>query len=240
MVLSVGRHSLAKPKRRWSRAIAALVVPAAAFMTAGAASFTGQRAVGGGPLCCAEVVAAPQPNTLKLIDPAQGELVVSAGAVTQDLTHALPAGVASEQGLQVKTILAARVISALFPEIRNIGGVRPDSLRWHPNGMALDVMIPDYQSAAGKELGDRVAAYALDNAERLGVDHVIWRQVLHMPGGKTRMMGDYGSDDANHYTHVHITTSGGGFPTGEETYFTSAGGPAVSDGSVMNTMIGAH
>ena len=35
-------------------------------------------------------------------------------------------------GLQVKTILAARTISAVFPEIKNIGGVRPDALPWHP------------------------------------------------------------------------------------------------------------
>lgn len=29
-------------------------------------------------------------------------------------------------------------------------------------------------------------------------------------------MADLGSPDANHYTHVHITTDGGGRPTGNE------------------------
>jgi hypothetical protein len=32
-------------------------------------------------------------------------------------------------------------------------------------------------------------------------------------------MTDLGSDDANHYTHVHIATEGGGYPTGAEKYF---------------------
>jgi hypothetical protein len=32
-------------------------------------------------------------------------------------------------------------------------------------------------------------------------------------------MADYGNPDANHYTHVHIATYGGGFPSGGERYF---------------------
>ena len=52
--------------------------------------------------------------------------------------------------MQVETILVARAVSAAFPEIRNIGGVRPDALKWHPNGMAIDVMIPNYQTPEGK------------------------------------------------------------------------------------------
>jgi hypothetical protein len=32
-------------------------------------------------------------------------------------------------------------------------------------------------------------------------------------------MDDLGNPDANHYTHVHIATYGGGFPTGGERYF---------------------
>ena len=90
-------------------------------------------------------------------------------------------------------------------------------------------MIPDYQSPGGKELGDRIAAYVRANADRLELNHLIWRQVLYLPNGTVRRMGDHGSDDANHFTHVHIATNGGGFPTGRETYFTSiGGGPAIS------------
>lgn len=72
------------------------------------------------------------------------------------LRVALPEGVAPEKGLQVKTILAARAVSKTFPEILDIGGVRADALKWHPNGMAIDVMIPNYTTPEGKALGDRV------------------------------------------------------------------------------------
>lgn len=131
----------------------------------------------------------------------------------------LPVGVASESGLQVKTIWAARAISSTFPEIHNIGGVRPDYMRWHPNGLALDVMIPNYGSAEGQQLGDRIVAFALENADRFGVVDMIWRQTYYPRSGSPHLMGNYGSDSANHYNHVHITTDGGGFPTGAETYF---------------------
>ena len=32
-------------------------------------------------------------------------------------------------------------------------------------------------------------------------------------------MPDRGSPNANHYTHVHIATIGGGYPMGGELYF---------------------
>ncbi len=154
---------------------------------------------------------------------------VSARAVLRDTRFVLAPAVAVEKGLQVKTILAARAISAKFPEIHSIGGVRADGLKWHPNGLALDVMIPDYRSPDGKALGDRIAAYIRANADHLALDHLIWRQLLYLPNGTVRRMGDHGSDDANHFTHVHIATNGGGFPTGRETYFTAiGGGPAMS------------
>lgn len=123
----------------------------------------------------------------------------------------LPVGVAPEQGLQVKTILVARSISALFPEIQSIGGVRPDSLRWHPNGLALDVMIPNPGSAEGIALGNEVVAFALKNGERFGLQDAIWRGTYYTPNGPQ-------SSGYGHYDHVHITTTGGGYPTGGEIY----------------------
>ncbi len=132
--------------------------------------------------------------------------------------HPLPVGVAPENGLQVKTILAARAVSARFPDILTIGGVRSDSLKWHPHGLAIDVMIPHYSTPEGKALGDQVVEYVLAHADRLGVNHVIWRQVLYSHNGSRRPMSSRGSDTANHYDHVHIATEGGGYPTGRETY----------------------
>ena len=130
----------------------------------------------------------------------------------------LPPGVASERGLQKDTILAARAVSAAFPEIRDIGGWRPDALPWHPNGQAIDVMIPDPTSAHGRALGDAVLRFALQHKDRFDINHVIWRQTMYLPDGSSQVMANRGSPTANHMDHVHIATNGGGYPRGGEIY----------------------
>jgi hypothetical protein len=163
--------------------------------------------------CCLEIVAAPPavPSVAPpSADPVSAQLVSASRYRVVD--RALPAGVAPEKGMQVRTILTARNISAIFPEIHEIGGVRPDALRWHPNGLALDVMIPNPSSAAGIALGNQIVAYVLQNAARFGIQDAIWRGVYYTPGGA--QSGGYG-----HYDHVHVTTTGGGYPSGGETYY---------------------
>jgi hypothetical protein len=123
----------------------------------------------------------------------------------------LPVGVANERGLQVKTVLAARAVSAAFPEIKSIGGVRPDALPWHPLGLAIDIMIPNPSSAAGIALGNEIVRFAFKNADRFSLQDVIWRGTYYTPNGPSG--SGYG-----HYDHVHITTHGGGYPTGGEVY----------------------
>ena len=123
----------------------------------------------------------------------------------------LPVGLASEQGLQVRTILVSRSISATFPEIHEIGGVRPDPLPWHPLGLALDVMVPNPNSPEGIELGNAIVAYVMQNATRFGIQDAIWRGVYYTPtGSQPSRLG--------HYDHVHVTTTGGGYPKGGEIY----------------------
>ena len=123
----------------------------------------------------------------------------------------LPVGVAPERGLQVRTILTARSISDAFPEIHQMGGVRPDPLPWHPRGLAVDVMIPNPTSAEGIRLGDKIVAYVMANANRFGIQDAIWRGVYYTPtGAQPSRLG--------HYDHVHVTTTGGGYPTGRELY----------------------
>jgi hypothetical protein len=199
----MGRHRSAKARRRAPAVLAAVVVPAAAFLVtdthAGAAMPASAPA---GP-CCVEAVtpaAALARPALRVVDPE------------------LPVGKAPEQGLQVETILAARYVSVEFPEILTIGGVRPDSMRWHPNGLAIDVMIPNHRSPEGIALGDRVVAFVLENAERFDLNHVLWRQTSYGPGRAPRPMSNRGGDTANHYDHVHIATNGGGYPKGGEVY----------------------
>lgn len=167
----------------------------------------------------AAVVASPRAELLAATAP---DLPAAA------LPFALPAGVAPEHRLQVRTIWAARAISAMFPEITTIGGYRQDPLPWHPNGLAIDVMIPNHDSDEGIELGNRIAGLALANAERWGIRDVIWRQGYYPGVGAPSWMADYGSQTQNHFDHVHISTIGGGYPTGKETYYVSSMTPTPS------------
>ena len=186
------------------------------------------------PACCAEVpaqTAVGQESAAASVPdggiPAASELLAASAPVANpDLSFALPVGVAPEQGLQVKTIWAARAISVMFPEIKTIGGFRQDPLKWHPNGLAIDVMIPNHHTQEGIELGNQIAGLALANAKRWGVLHVIWRQGFYPGIGAPSWTADYGSETANHFDHVHIATDGGGYPTGNETYFMGSMQPA--------------
>jgi hypothetical protein len=117
-----------------------------------------------------------------------------------DIPEALPVGVAFEGGLQPNTVLAARAVSQRFPQIADIDGVRPDSKPWHPNGLAIDIMIPNPESPEGIALGDEILAFAMANAARFGLQDVIWRGTYYTPSGPAG--SGYG-----HYDHVHITTT---------------------------------
>ncbi|WP_046318321.1 hypothetical protein [Mycobacterium sp. UM_Kg1] len=130
--------------------------------------------------------------------------------------QALPPSVVNENGMQVKTILVARSISEAFPQIHNMIGVRPDGQRWHPSGLAIDVMIPNPGSPEGIALGDEIVAYALRNSERFALQDAIWRGTYYTPGGPS-------GGGNGHYDHVHITTFGGGYPNGGEEYLRDAG-----------------
>lgn len=231
MLLGVGRHSIAKKRRNPSAYLVSALAPAAVFMAASADTSPIPVAVEPEPVaaplptpveqpevpCCVEIVAAPSltpPQALLTDDgaPDVSQASLVSASRWRVVSRTLPAGVAPETGLQVRTILTARSISAVFPEINNIGGMRPDALRWHPNGLALDVMIPNPSSDAGIALGNQIVAYVLNNAQRFGIQDAIWRGAYYTPGGARG--GGYG-----HYDHVHITTTGGGYPDGDELYF---------------------
>jgi len=167
-----------------------------------------QPVIGDIPPCCLEIVAAPRVSG-KADGVADGRLAAASRYHTR--SRFLLVDVAPEQGLQVRTILTARSITARFPEIHQIGGVRPDPLPWHPLGLAIDVMIPDPGSADGIALGNAVVAYVMQNASRFGIQDAIWRGVYYTPGGSQ-------PSRLGHFDHVHVTTTGGGYPRGGETY----------------------
>ncbi|MEZ0367174.1 glycoside hydrolase [Mycobacterium sp. pUA109] len=219
----VGRGLLARGRGRWLAAAVSVGVSAAML-------YAQDREA---PCCAAPPVApaaaAQEAGPAKaphVATPAANLLAASAPVMARDFQFELPRGVAPEQGLQVKTIWVARAISVMFPEITTIGGARQDALKWHPNGLAIDVMIPNYHSDEGIELGNQIAGFALANAKRWGVLHVIWRQGFYPGIGAPSWTANYGSETANHYDHVHIATEGGGYPTGTETYYLTSMSPA--------------
>ena len=225
-VLLVGREVLTKGKGRWSAVVASLVASAAMIY----AQVTEPHARGTEPQSRVETPAATQPApptagsapaaAPHVASPAEVEsLAASAPAAAQQFQFALPAGIGSEDRLQVKTIWAERVISVLFPQIKTIYGYRQDALKWHPNGLAIDVMIPNHDAPEGIELGNQIAGFALANAKRWGINHVIWRQKIYMGPTSGSWTPDLGSETLNHFDHVHIATDGGGYPSGHETYY---------------------
>jgi hypothetical protein len=215
-VLWVGRHRLARKRRKSPAVLAALLAPAAVFFAVAgdvspfAVRVEAQPVIGNAAPSDLEIVAAESnlPHSAAALGIRDSQPAASRYHVR---SRFLPVGLASEQGLQVRTILASRSISATFPEIHEIGGVRPDPLPWHPLGLALDVMIPNPESPQGIALGNEIVAYVLKHASRFGIQDAIWRGVYYTPNGAQ-------ASRLGHYDHVHVTTTGGGYPKGGEMY----------------------
>ena len=232
-VLFVGKNVLARGGGRWLALAASLVVSAAMVYAQGTKTpcciQTPAITPAMTPTSTPTSAASAPSGTPRVASPAEAESLAALGAnapaAAQPFLFPLPRGVASEDRLQVKTIWAARVIGVLFPQITTIYGYREDPLPWHPNGLAIDVMIPNYHTPEGIELGNQIAGYALANAKRWGVNHVIWRQKIYPGVGAGSWTADLGSETANHYDHVHIATDGGGYPTGHEIYYIGSMNP---------------
>lgn len=80
-------------------------------------------------------------------------------------------------------------------------GPRPNKTD-HDDGLALDFMT------GSKTTGDALAAYVQENASRLQVTYIIWRQRIWNVGGSWKGMEDRGSPTANHMDHVHVSFRG--------------------------------
>ncbi|WP_330998401.1 M23 family metallopeptidase, partial [Georgenia yuyongxinii] len=89
-------------------------------------------------------------------------------------------------------------------DVADIGGYRETAVDsgGHPAGLAIDLM-----TGADQAKGDAIVSYAMENAERLSVDYIIWRQHIWFaasPGQGWQPMEDRGSPTANHMDHPHI------------------------------------
>lgn len=211
------RDLLANGRGRWLALAASLVISAGIIVAQTDKPAHRAEVPAKPPAAAQESAPAAAPS---VASPTEAELLAASAPVANtDISFALPAGIAPENGLQIHTIWVARAISVMFPEITTIGGYRQDPLPWHPNGLAIDVMIPNHNSDEGIELGNQIAGLALANSKRWGVIHVIWRQGFYPGIGAPSWTADYGNETANHFDHIHIATNGGGYATGKETYF---------------------
>jgi uncharacterized protein YgiM (DUF1202 family) len=119
---------------------------------------------------------------------------------------AVSLGSSSLDKLEPNGKAAVLEVRSKFPQITTIYGWRSSSdySSDHPNGRAVDFMIPDYKNNTA--LGDAVAQYFIDNLSRVHGTYVIWRQRIWTPyNGKWKAMEDRGSDTANHMNHVHVS-----------------------------------
>lgn len=113
----------------------------------------------------------------------------------------------SHNGLTAKSKGVMADVYSHFQQFTTIYGYRNGSGSDHGSGRAIDFMLPA-PYLGNQQLGWAVANYARDNASRLGIDYVIfaqkiWSQQRSREGW--RAMADRGSDNANHYNHVHIS-----------------------------------
>ena len=56
-----------------------------------------------------------------------------------------------------------------------------------------------------KAYGDRLAAWGVDNADRLGVLYVIWFRQIWLPGSGWKSYSGDGTPSGDHTNHVHIS-----------------------------------
>ena len=101
-----------------------------------------------------------------------------------------------------------------WPQIKTFGGVHPDPLPDHPSGRALDLMLPNYTSAAGKKLGYDMSRWLQKHHSELGINYIIYDQhIWNVRRDKEgwRYMANRGSDSANHKNHVHVTVLAKGY-----------------------------
>ncbi|MFI0408662.1 coiled-coil domain-containing protein [Actinomadura sp. 3N508] len=127
-----------------------------------------------------------------------------------------PDGVSGSKSPITGNSMTARMRTALlaidgrFGPFPSIGCSRPGDPQDHGSGRACDFMEStggQMPSASAQAHGDQVAQYVINNASRLGIKYVIWKQRIYdfRSSGGWRQMEDRGSVTQNHYDHVHVS-----------------------------------
>ena len=106
---------------------------------------------------------------------------ITAGLMAASSATASAVPLVGMNGLCPNAVALMQYITATYPDVQSIGGVRPDSRPDHPSGHALDIMI-----GSNMGLGDTINADVQSQAGRFGVKYTMWR----VP---------------DHFNHVHVT-----------------------------------
>jgi hypothetical protein len=83
-----------------------------------------------------------------------------------------------------------------------VGGTK---MSLHGTGRALDIMIKTIGGKADNTKGDKVAAFLVRNAEKIGVQYIIWDNAQWRPGREVRYYGGGSKDPHVNHLHVEIT-----------------------------------
>lgn len=143
---------------------------------------------------------------MSAMDPSQFMPSSPIGMPTMPMPGGMPVNTGQTSGYDqlnpgAKSLEAA--VRAQFPMLGEIGGWRADGMGStdHPSGNALDIAIPDWQTEAGKTLGDQINQFLLQNAGSLGVDSTIWRNQMQYASGQS------GGQVDGHQNHIHARTT---------------------------------
>lgn len=99
---------------------------------------------------------------------------ITADPVATSTATAAAVPIGGMNGLTPNARSLAHYITANYPGVQSIGGVRGDSRPDHPSGRALDIMI-----GSDMGLGDAINAKIQSRAGRFGVKYTMWRVANH-------------------------------------------------------------
>jgi hypothetical protein len=108
--------------------------------------------------------------------------IAAVGVLAAPTAQAVP--IVGGNGLTPNAWALANYVSANYPGVQSIGGVRQDPYPDHPSGRAIDVMC-----GGNTALGNQIAADIQSQSGRFGVSYIMWQT------------------DAAHWDHVHVTVN---------------------------------
>lgn len=142
-----------------------------------------------------------------------------------------------ENRLTPDAIKVLRCGKKKWPQLTSFSVYREGDPRDHGQGKAIDLMIPDWKSAAGVALGTEIAEYYKAEATTYGVTYVIWNRkiwsVARNAEGWRPCNGSncYNGDDptAAHEDHVHVSVVGNAGTSASAAEGDGVGGPGISE-----------